>query len=145
MISESFRWACLVPELLVSNLDASLSFWCELIGFTVAYERSAERFAYLHLDGAQVMLEEQGTGERHWITGELTSPLGRGVNFQIKVPDLDRPLWHLKQAGWPLFMEVEEKWYSAGNVETGVRQFLVQDPDGYLLRLSMPLGQRLSA
>ncbi|MCT7376222.1 bleomycin resistance protein [Chelativorans salis] len=144
MIREDFRQASLVPELLVSNLDASLSFWCGLIGFTVAYERSAERFTYLALDGAQVTLEEYGTDERHWITGDLTPPLGRGVNFQIDVPHLGQPLQSLKQAGWPLFMEAEENWYQTGDVEIGVRQFLVQDPDGYLLRLAAPLGQRQS-
>ena len=38
----------LVPELDVSNLAASLRFWCELLGFEVAYDRPAARFAYLH-------------------------------------------------------------------------------------------------
>ncbi|HTQ34800.1 MAG TPA: hypothetical protein VMI30_11555 [Stellaceae bacterium] len=31
---------------------------------------------------------------------------------------------------WLLFLAPEEKWYRTGAVETGVRQFLVQDPDG---------------
>ena len=30
-------------------------------------------------------------------------------------------------------------------VETGVEQFLVQDPDGYLIRFSQPLGERRGA
>ena len=37
-------------------------------------------------------------------------------------------------------MATEEKWYAAGSVETGVRQFLVQDPDGYLVRLAEELA-----
>jgi catechol 2,3-dioxygenase-like lactoylglutathione lyase family enzyme len=145
MNAENVRCAGLVPELLVSDLDASLSFWCGLVGFAVAYGRSEERFAYIHLDEAQVMLEERDTGERHWITGELDFPLGRGVNFQIEVADIASSLQRLRDAGWPLFMEPEEKWYLTGDVETGVRQFLVQDPDGYLLRLAEPLGQRVPA
>ncbi|MEO9168740.1 MAG: VOC family protein, partial [Aestuariivirga sp.] len=36
----------------------------------------------------------------------------------------------------------EEKWYRAGDEEVGQRQFLVQDPDGYLLRLCQPIGRR---
>ena len=35
----------LAPELLVTNLQRSLSFWCNLLGFGVAYDRSAEGFA----------------------------------------------------------------------------------------------------
>ncbi len=39
-------------------------------------------------------------------------------------------------------MESEEKWYRADKIEVGQRQFLVMDPDGYLLRLVMDLGER---
>ncbi len=39
-------------------------------------------------------------------------------------------------------MAPEQKWYRAGAVETGVSQFLVQDPDGYLIRFSALLGER---
>ncbi len=40
-------------------------------------------------------------------------------------------------------MEPEEKWYRISPSEAaGVRQFLVQDPDGYLVRLQMSLGHR---
>jgi hypothetical protein len=39
-------------------------------------------------------------------------------------------------------MEPEQKWYRTGAVETGVHQFLVQDPDGYLIRFSAHLGER---
>lgn len=48
----------------------------------------------------------------------------------------------LNAAGWPLFLKLEEVWYRAGTRESGVRQFLVQDPDGYLIRFSQSLGLR---
>jgi hypothetical protein len=48
----------------------------------------------------------------------------------------------LGAAGRPLFMAAETKWYRRDAVETHVRQFLVQDPDGYLIRSSMFLGER---
>jgi hypothetical protein len=37
---------------------------------------------------------------------------------------------------------MEEKWYRADNVYVGNRQFIVQDPDGYLLRFYQHLGTR---
>ena len=56
---------------------------------------------------------------------------------------LARPLRRLREAGWPLLMQPEEKWYRLRpSEEVRVRQFLVQDPDGYLVRLQMSLGHR---
>ena len=132
----------MVPELLVSDLDASLRFWCGLCGFAVAYERPEDRFAYLDRAGRQVMLEEFMAPGRRWVTASLERPFGRGINLQVTVDDVAPILAALGLAGWPLFLGLEETWYRAGANETGVRQFLVQDPDGYLVRFSQGLGLR---
>ncbi|AZY49659.1 bleomycin resistance protein [Bordetella avium] len=137
----AFRGAKLVPELLVRDISASLGFWVDTCGFSVAYERRDEGFVYLDLDGAQIMLEELGHG-RNWITSMLDAPLGRGVNFQVAVSDVQPLLVRLRASGCSLFMEPEDKWYRRGGVESGVRQFLVQDPDGYLIRFQASLGSR---
>ena len=131
----------LVPELLVADLDRSLEFWCGLCGFTVSYARSEERFAYIVLGSAHLMLEQAGVG-RNWVTGPLDAPLGRGVNFQVSVPDSGALAAVLRDADWPLFMEPETKWYPVGGEEAGVEQFLVQDPDGYLVRFQSSVGRR---
>ena len=132
----------LVPELLVSDLEASLDFWVGLIGFRVAYDRPEEGFAFLRREAGAVMLEDLNRARRTWRTGSLDRPFGRGINLQIDVTDLDPPLAALHAKGWPLYLAPEERWYRAGDHETGQRQFLVQDPDGYLLRLCQPLGRR---
>jgi hypothetical protein len=72
-------------------------------------------------------------------------PFGRGVNFQVNVPAIEPILAALARAGWPLFMQPEQKWYRTGEFETGVHQFLVQDPDGYLVRFSAYIGERPSS
>lgn len=79
------------------------------------------------------MLEEVGAG-RNWITGPLNVPLGRGINFQITVPDADRVAHDIRAAGTDLLSQPETKQYRIGQSVTAVRQFLVLDPDGYLLR-----------
>ncbi|MGE4480821.1 bleomycin resistance protein [Acidocella sp.] len=135
-------WAKLVPELVVSDLEASLRFWRDLIGFSVAYDRPEAGFAYLDLAGAQVMLEQRSTADDQWVTGPLEAPLGRSINFQIEVPALQPILDRLAGADWPLFMAPEEAWYRASDVEVGQHQFLVTDPDGYLLRLAEDIGKR---
>jgi len=135
------EWPKLVPELLVTDLAASLAFWCGLLGFRVVYDRPESGFSCLDLNGARVMLEQQTATERQWRTAPLDPPLGRGVNFEIEVNDLTPILLRLAAASWPLFMPPEEKWYRTGDTEAGQRQFLVQDPDGYLVRLITDLGE----
>ncbi len=128
----------LVPELLVAELAKSLHFWVTLCGFEVLYDRPREGFAYLQSGTAHIMLEQLGAG-RNWVSGSLERPLGRGVNFQIAVPTIEPLIERLSSADWPLFMAREEKWYQAADALVGVCQFLVQDPDGYLVRLSSSL------
>ena len=131
----------LVPELAVTDYDVSKRFWCDLVGFSLRYERPEEGFGYLILGNAHLMLDQIGQG-RTWATGSLEVPLGRGINLEIQVENLDDALQRITEAGWPIFVEPEEQWYRAGEREIGVRQFLVQDPDGYLLRLQQEIGER---
>jgi hypothetical protein len=50
------------------------------------------------------MIERGGS----WITGLLERPFGRGINFQIDVPDVSTLKARLVKAGWPLFRDVED-------------------------------------
>lgn len=134
------HWAALVPELNVRYLERSLAFWRDLLGFRVVYGRPQEGFVYLELERLQVMLERIGADS--WKTADLEPPLGRGINLQMEVTGLAPLVQRLEAARWPLWRPVEERWYRAGEVEHGQRQFLVQDPDGYLLRFCEPLGER---
>ena len=131
----------LVPELTVTDYEASRRFWCDLVGFSLRYERPEEGFGYLVLGNAHLMLDQIDRG-RTWATGPLEFPLGRGINFEVQVDNLDGTLQRITEVGWPIFVEPEEKWYRAGDVEIGVRQFLIQDPDGYLVRLQEEIGER---
>lgn len=129
----------LVPELLVQSLDPSLAFWRDLCGFSVRYSRPDEGFAYLALGTAHIMLEQIGVG-RTWIPASLELPLGRGINLQVSVPAIAPLIARFEAAKWPLFMEPDTRWYLVDGAERGVRQFLVQDPDGYLIRFQESLG-----
>jgi catechol 2,3-dioxygenase-like lactoylglutathione lyase family enzyme len=134
------NWAALVPELLVSELDRALAFYRDLCGFRVRYGRPEDGFAYLDLGGAQIMLEE--LGQDAWLTGRLDPPFGRGLNLQIEVADVAALARKLEVAGLPLFRPLTTEWYRQDDVEHGQSQFLVQDPDGYLLRFVQPLATR---
>ena len=132
----------LVPELMVSNLSDSLDFWVALVGFKIAYQRLEDGFAYLDLDGAQVMLEQVDPLANQWLTAALERPFGRGMNLQIDVASVLPVIQRLDAAAYPLFKASKDVWYRAGEVEVGQREFLLQDPDGYLVRLVERLGER---
>lgn len=131
----------LIPELNCSDFEKSRAFYTKILGFRIDYQREEEGFAMLEREGAFLMIDEIGV-DRTWATGDLDYPLGRGTNLQIEVGDVDALYGAVKAAGHPVFLEMEEKWYRAGDIYVGNRQFLVQDPDGYLLRFFQDMGER---
>ena len=137
-----FERSKLVPELMVTDLDSSLAFWVSCLGLEVAYQRPEDGFAYLDLNGAQVMLEQVDSQAGQWLTAPLSKPFGRGINLQIDVVAVAPIMQKLEQAGFPLYRACKDTWYRADNVEAGQREFIVQDPDGYLVRLVERLGER---
>jgi catechol 2,3-dioxygenase-like lactoylglutathione lyase family enzyme len=132
----------LIPELDVRDLARSLDFYVEVVGFKVWFERPEERFAYLILDDAHLMLEEAAGPGRRFRTAALEHPYGRGVNFQIKVADAAALHTRVLAAGLLPYIPLEERWYRQDGNENGAQQFVVADPDGYLLRFYTDLGQR---
>jgi lactoylglutathione lyase len=62
--------------------------------------------------------------------------------LEIQVTDVDKLHAAVVGAGKDLFLPLEERWYRRETHEMGVRQFAVQDPDGYLIRLAQDIGTR---
>ncbi|WNN47726.1 VOC family protein [Siccibacter colletis] len=136
-MADTLYWNRMVPELTVSDFTASLHFYVEIVGFTVMIRREQPDFVYLNLGEAQLMLEAYHDGG--WNTDELVHPFGRGVNFQIEVDDVTPVLERLQQAGVALYRPLRENHYPTPDGIACQREFLVQDPDGYLLRFSQYL------
>jgi catechol 2,3-dioxygenase-like lactoylglutathione lyase family enzyme len=132
-------FARLAPELHVNNLEASLRFWRDACGFEPVYERPEERFVFLELQGAQIMLCQR---HARYETGSMERPLGQGAMFQIYLRSIEPLVSALRRIGWPLYEQLREGWYRAGKHEKGLRQFMVQDPDGYLVMFAQSLGIR---
>lgn len=132
----------LVPELLVSDFERSLRFYTEVIGFSVRYARSEDRFAYLDREGAELMIEQTTTPERTLVAAEPTYPFGRGVNLQIETDDIAALYRIVGESRSTVLLPLEDRWYRNDAVEEGNRQFVVLDPDGYLLRFFESLGSR---
>ena len=129
----------LIPELSVSNYDESINFYINILGFEIDYKRGKNKFAMISINNAQIMIEEINN---YWNAEKLEYPFGRGINFQIEVKDVELMVKKIKESGIKLFMEIEENWYTVNNKKYGNKEFLIQDPDGYLLRFAEDLGEK---
>ena len=136
------KWNQIIPEFDVFNLEKSLHFYIDLIGFKVVYERKEDKFAFIELEDVQIMLQEINKNDNKWETAKLEYPLGRGINFQIDVINIDKIYNKLKENKYDIFVDMEDHWYRKDNVLMGCREFLVQDPNGYVLRFSKDLEEK---
>jgi catechol 2,3-dioxygenase-like lactoylglutathione lyase family enzyme len=132
------QWSKLVPELTVFDYEKSLEFYTKVLGFEVMFTR--EGFAYLDQEGVQFMLDKYH--ESGWNIGELELPLGRAINFQIELADIAPLYERLKGINYPFYRDIKDVWRKTGVVQSGQREFLLQDPDGYLLRFTQYLGEK---
>ena len=135
----------LLPELSVTDLQASLEFY-KTIGFKIEYERPEDKFAFISFEDVQFMLQEirkpEDSKDDKWNVGELKYPFGNGINFEIDINRQISTIYDkIRQAGYKIAFDIEENWYREDDKLHGNKEFLVQDPDGYLLRFSEDLGE----
>lgn len=101
------KWNQILPEFDVFNLDDSLHFYIELIGFHIVYDRKEDKFAFLQLENVQLMIQEINKEDNKWSTGKLEYPLGVGINFQIDVINIDDIYRKLKEVNYKIFVDME--------------------------------------
>lgn len=140
----------LTPELQVRDISESLRFYSDVLGFSIMFDRPENKFATIALQGSWIMLEqaenfspvtnEQFIQDRQWRTGALEYPFGRGINFQIIIDNIDATYTRIRKLNYPIKVPLEERWYQVKDQLVGVKQFLLMDPDGYLLRIQQDLG-----
>ncbi|MGX0904091.1 catechol 2,3-dioxygenase-like lactoylglutathione lyase family enzyme [Roseovarius sp. MBR-79] len=139
-----FEINALVPELWCSDFEASIEFYTTVLGFEIAQRRGNDPHAYLTLDGAQVMIAHWKLDGNWapWLAEQMARPYGRGVNFQFMVPDVDRIYEAVLARGAKPLLDI----YNADIWKTDCmdtrRQFMILDPDGYVLRFAQSLGTR---
>ncbi|MFK7803768.1 MAG: bleomycin resistance protein [Anaerolineae bacterium] len=133
-------WNVMVPELTVSDFDKSLAFYTEILGFSVRNQRESPAFAYLEQEKVQIMIEQFHA--EGWNVADLAHPFGRGVNFQIELTNIEPILTRINDVQIKLYRDPKESWYDTGKTLSGQMEFLVQDPDGYMLRFTQYLGEK---
>lgn len=126
------KFNSLIPELSVTDINKSKDFYLS-IGFKIKYERVEDKFCFLELENNQLMIEEIND---NWNTGDLEYPFGRGINISMSVSDVNDLYNKLKSNNIVMFKELEMHTYRVDDVEYNDQEFLIQDPDGYLLRFN---------
>ena len=126
------NYNAVIPEFLVSNIEQSRSFYCDLLGFRIEYERPEENFLFLSLEECQLMLEE-GTPEE---LANLTYPFGKGVNISFGIEDVPQLHQKLLEADYPIHRPLTKREFRVGDSFIYPHEFAILDPDGYFLRFS---------
>lgn len=132
IIRSDVTFNSLIPELSVTNIEKSVEFY-KKIGFKVIYERLENKFCFLELEHNQLMIEEIND---NWNTAILEYPFGRGINISMSVLDIEKMYNNLKDKNIEIFKELECHTYKVNEVIYNDKEFLIQDPDGYLLRFN---------
>lgn len=131
----------MIPELLVTNIKKSKEFYIDILGFELMYERVENGFVFLQLkDDIQIMLNEL-TEDDNWITGNMDYPFGRGINLSIEVSNVEEIYNRINSKKHKIFIEMKDNYYRQNDVMLGNREFLIMDPDGYLLRFNQDIGE----
>ncbi len=132
MTDKEIVYNSLIPELSVSNIEKSKEFYLEL-GFEIKYERTEDKFCFLQLEGNQIMIEENND---NWNTGKMEYPYGRGINLSMAVSNVEKMYNRLKEKNIKFFLDLEIHEYRIDDEISYDKEFLIQDPDGYLLRFN---------
>ena len=117
----------LTPNLIVSDVQRSLAFYRDVLGFTVGAtvpDASPYVFAIVQSGPVEVFLNapEPAIAEYPAFKGR---PIGGTLTLFIEVVDIARAHASLKDRV-KVVMPLEHKWY-------GVTEFAFEDPDGYLI------------
>ncbi len=130
------EFAAIAPELFVSNVDASVRFYTQTLGFELLRadppgDDGRSDFAVVARGGAMIMLADErmlrGSGE------PIGEPRGRGIDVRIMAGDVDALYASLQQAGANIVAPLRDRPY-------GLRDFVVRDPDGFGLRFARPIS-----
>lgn len=132
IIRKDIEFNSLIPELSVSNIEISKMFY-ENLGFKIVYERPENRFCFMQLENNQIMIEEKND---NWSVGKLEYPYGNGINISMSVNNIECLYENLKDKKIQFFLELKINEYRVNNKTFQDKEFLIQDPDGYLLRFN---------
>jgi len=124
----------LIPELTVFNIEETRDFYLNILGFKLEYHRIEDNFIFVSFENSQFMFEQ--LHDDGWNIGELEYPLGRGINLSVEVKDIDSLYDIVISHNVTPFRKIMISNYKVGDKIIEQKEFLLQDPNGYLLRFT---------
>jgi uncharacterized glyoxalase superfamily protein PhnB len=117
----------LTPNLIVSSVEQSLAFYCDVLGFTrtmTVPDQSPFVFAAVQSGPVEIFLNAPGPAEEEYpaLRGR---PLGGTLTLFIEVSGIEKVYDDVKSKV-KIAMPIERKWY-------GTTEFAFEDPDGYVI------------
>ena len=110
--------------LVVSDVEASSRFYCEVIGLESGH--GGDEYEQLLHDGEIVLqLHDDGTDDHHGPLADLDQVRGNGVLVWFEVADVDAAAARAEAAGAPVVRALHE------NPNAHQREVWIRDPDGY--------------
>ena len=116
-------YQAVIPEFVVSDIEKSRHFYCNLLGFSVEYKRPEEKFLFLSLEDCQLMLEE-GSAEE---LAQLTYPFGRGVNLSFGIKDVPKLYQKVMEANYPIYRPLTKREFRVEDSFIYPHEFAILD------------------
>ena len=114
----------LCPLIQVFDMNASLHFYCELLGFEIVQKAESGGWAWLRHGGAELMLNTAyDDGERPENPDPARLLGHQDTSLFVGCPDIDGAYEHLRSKGVAV-PKPKVAWY-------GMKQMSVKDPDGF--------------
>lgn len=133
------KFSDVTPNLVVSNVERSLAFYRDVLGFSVTAtvpDASPFAFAWMQRDGVNVFLNSHESIEEHGALAER--PIGGTASLFIVIEADD-------VAGGidALFASISPRatvMMAPKNQFYGMREFGIEDPDGYVIFFAQRIG-----
>ena len=125
-----FTYTKLTPNLIVADVDRSVAFYRDVLGFTLAMQvpdASPLVFAGMQSGPVEIFLNSAEAAYAEYPAFK-ERPIGGTLTQFIHVTGIEQMYADL-QGKVTVVMPLEKKWY-------GVTEFAITDPDGYILTIA---------
>jgi uncharacterized glyoxalase superfamily protein PhnB len=125
----------LTPNLLVANVERSLAFYEDVLGFERGMsvpEQSPFVFASVTGGSVEIFFNDAAAAIKEY-PGFGGKPLGASGTMFVEIEGVDALHDRLKAAGVPIVMPLVTQFY-------GMREFAIEDPDGYVITFAQRVG-----
>lgn len=124
----------ITPNLIVADIEASLRFYSDVLGFTVSQtvpDKAPFIFIWMKRDDAELFLNQQQKPQPGHPDPLSGRQLGGTLSMYMPMKGIQDLLKRVEEHGVKIVIPLHKEFY-------GMTEFAVLDPDGYLLIFAEP-------